>query len=74
MSLYQVTRCICHDRSFKDILEKAEYLDLKSVSALREAGICSTKCKLCEPYLEIALESGRISFAPGEYLEPKETE
>ena len=60
-----VNRCICHDVSFRDIKETASEKGIYSLEQLREEGICSTQCKLCEPYIREMLRTGQTSFEPG---------
>lgn len=59
-----VNRCICSNITFREIKKIAEQNDYRSVSELREAGVCALHCKLCEPYVEKVLETGEVEFEP----------
>ena len=67
MTPFYVTKCVCHKKSFRDIIDFAQSNGLHSVEDLREEQYCSTKCKMCEPYIETALQTGEVSFKPGFY-------
>ncbi|MFG0276184.1 MAG: hypothetical protein ACF8QF_14125 [Phycisphaerales bacterium] len=53
-----VTRCVCRELEFADLLERArrEHLDFH---ALRERTGCCTGCSMCEPYVRLTLATGR---------------
>ncbi len=59
-----VDRCICHQISFSEIKRISEERGLQSVEELRVEKVCSTNCKLCEPYIRKMLETGETSFKP----------
>lgn len=63
-----VTHCICHKISFEEILEIAERDGLSSLEELRAQNICSTNCKICEPYIQKSLETGITEFEAGFYI------
>lgn len=67
MTALNVTRCICHKRSFQEIKEYAEDHDLESVEELQDHEFCSCGCRMCTPYVEMILETGETSFEPGAY-------
>lgn len=60
-----INRCICHDITFVEIKEIAAGQNLSTIEELRQEKICSTQCKLCEPYIREMLRTGRTSFEPG---------
>ncbi len=68
MSKLLVTHCICHAVSFEEIQSISESAGFKSVEELQAEDVCSTNCKMCKPYIEMMLETGRTAFEPGEYL------
>jgi bacterioferritin-associated ferredoxin len=73
MSDNQVTRCICHDKSFEEIKKYAEENNISSLDELQSQNFCSNSCRMCSPYVEIVLESGQTDFYPGEpYRKNKE--
>jgi len=60
-----VERCICLCISFEEILKIALDRNYRTVEELQENGVCSTSCKLCEPYVEQMLKTGKTSFEAG---------
>ncbi len=66
MATNRVTRCICHSRTFEEVLLFARKHNLHSVDELQQHGFCSNSCGLCIPYVEQVLASGQLSFKPGE--------
>lgn len=59
-----VDRCICHQIRFEEIKKMADEKDLHKVKDLQNAGICSTNCQLCVPYIKMMFETGETSFSP----------
>lgn len=53
-----VTRCICHDVSFAELLRIARHEHL-NFDGLRFRTGCCTGCGTCEPYVRVALATGR---------------
>ncbi|MFV1884446.1 MAG: bacterioferritin-associated ferredoxin [Balneola sp.] len=68
MSKLLVTHCICDAISFEEVKKIAFKEGFTSVSELQSADVCSTNCRMCEPYVEMMLETDRTAFEPGEYL------
>lgn len=68
MSRLLVTHCICYARSFAEIREIALKKGFTSVEELQMEDICSNSCQMCEPYVEMMLETGETAFEPGAYL------
>lgn len=66
MAHNQVTKCICHNRTFAEIVDYAEEHNLHSVEELQDDDFCSNSCGLCIPYVEDALSTGQTVFSPGE--------
>ncbi len=71
MSRNNVTRCICHSRSFDEVKQYAEEHNLSSVDELQDKNFCSNSCGLCSPYVEEVLETGQTEFSPGEPFRKK---
>lgn len=69
MGRNKVTRCICHNHSFKEIRDYADEHNLSTVEELQEHDFCSNSCRLCAPYVEMMLETGQMEFTPGEPLQ-----
>ena len=72
MNSYLVTRCVCLDTPFEEIKEFADNKGLTTLEELQAEDLCSTKCKMCAPYIELMLKTGQTKFKPGEYLDRKE--
>ncbi|MDX1586470.1 MAG: (2Fe-2S)-binding protein [Balneolaceae bacterium] len=73
MAYRNVTKCICHSRSFEEIKEYAQEHGLSSVEELQDRKYCSCGCGLCSPYVEMVLETGETEFTPGAYYRKKKT-
>lgn len=71
MARTNVTKCICHKKTFVEIRKHAEQNDLSSVKELQDVNFCSNSCGLCEPYVELVLETGQTKFIPGEPFRKK---
>jgi len=63
-----VDQCICHEITFSEIKKIAEEKGYSSVEEIQSAGLSSTSCKMCEPYIRTMLKTGETSFIPGFYL------
>lgn len=61
-----ITRCICHSRTFEEVKAYAEDHGLSSVDELQNHNFCSNSCRLCAPYVKAVLETGQTEFSPGE--------
>ncbi|RNC85691.1 MAG: hypothetical protein ED557_02660 [Balneola sp.] len=68
MSRPKVTRCICYDISFAEVKKIAVDEGLTSVEELREKDICCNNCLMCEPYVELVLETGNTEFELGVFV------
>lgn len=73
MSGFKVNRCICQRLSFEEIKKYAREHELTSVKQLQANEICSTKCHMCVPYIEMVLETGETEFEPGAYIGRKKS-
>ena len=68
MSSFKVTKCICCNITFEEILAYAKEHEKEDIDELRAADICSTNCRMCDPYIRITLTEGVTEFEPGAYL------
>lgn len=59
-----VERCICHQKSFKEIAQIAEEKGLSTVEELQREKISCTNCKLCVPYIKEMFRTGATRFNP----------
>lgn len=57
-----VDRCICHNRSFEDLLSLARDNGLDA-EAVRTATGCGTSCGLCWPYVRLTIATGEVRHA-----------
>ena len=57
-----IDRCVCNDVTFERALEVAEGCGAASIEELQqEISICNN-CRMCQPYIQEALETGRTEF------------
>lgn len=56
-----VDRCVCHDITFAELLRRARDAELTFEELQARTG-CATGCALCEPYIRLALATGRSTF------------
>lgn len=63
-----VDRCICHEKPFKEIKKIIKEKGYNSLEEIQKAGVSSTSCKMCEPYIRAMLKTGETSFVPGFHL------
>jgi NAD(P)H-nitrite reductase large subunit len=60
-----VNKCLCHNRSFEEIKMYAQKHDIDTIEELQARNICSCGCRMCLPYVEKMLATGKTSFKPG---------
>ncbi|HCD53236.1 MAG TPA: hypothetical protein DEQ34_12355 [Balneolaceae bacterium] len=68
MTPYRVTKCVCKKITFKEIKVYVEEHGVQDVEELRDAGVCSSKCRMCDPYIRLMMETGETEFKPGAFL------
>lgn len=73
MSSFLVHKCVCHHIDFVDVKQYVQDNDIKSIVELQRDEICSTKCHMCEPYVELLLKTGEVEFEPGAYIGRKKS-
>lgn len=56
-----VNRCVCHDVTFKRLVEMARDEGL-TLEQLSERTGCGTGCGTCVPYIRIALRTGQVDL------------
>jgi bacterioferritin-associated ferredoxin len=56
-----VSRCICRNVPFADLLPRARAFDWTLADLIRETG-CGGHCGLCRPYLRQMLATGQTEF------------
>lgn len=52
-----VSRCICRDVSFRDLVRRQRQTG-ETLRQLQQATGCGTGCRLCLPYIRMALRTG----------------
>ena len=57
-----VRKCICSDILFSDIKVTADKNGVKNIEDLRKYISFGENCKLCIPYIELMLKTGRTEF------------
>lgn len=73
MTGVRITRCICRQVPFAELLPLAESRDWKLTDVMRETG-CGDQCGLCRPYLRVMLATGQTVFHDLLPEEPASTE
>jgi bacterioferritin-associated ferredoxin len=56
-----ISRCICRNTSFADLLPQARRTSWTLDDLIRETG-CGGQCGLCRPYLRVMLSTGQTEF------------
>jgi bacterioferritin-associated ferredoxin len=57
-----VDRCVCHERTFAEILDVARAHGISDLSELRHHIDFGQGCGTCRPYVRIALDTGRTQL------------
>lgn len=57
-----VNRCVCHKKTFEELMELARVNQIKSLGEMIDRGWCGTNCGLCHPYIESMLKTGDTEF------------
>jgi bacterioferritin-associated ferredoxin len=65
-----VSRCICRNTPFTELLPRARSNDWSLEDLMRETG-CGAQCGLCRPYLRRMLRTGETAFT--ELLGPEDS-
>jgi bacterioferritin-associated ferredoxin len=55
-----VTRCVCRDIPFEDLLAIARESEIDFDTLCDRTGCC-TGCSMCEPYVRLTLATGRTA-------------
>jgi NAD(P)H-nitrite reductase large subunit len=58
----RIERCICHDVTFRQVVEWSRATGCTSVDGAARELKCTTSCGMCMPYVERALETGQAVF------------
>jgi bacterioferritin-associated ferredoxin len=56
-----VSRCVCRDVEFSQLLPRARAAKWELADLIRETG-CGGQCGLCRPYLKRMLSTGETEF------------
>lgn len=57
-----IDRCVCFDLPFDRLKQAAEIHDCKTVAELQTVLPFGHQCRLCHPYVEAMLKTGRTRF------------
>lgn len=60
-----IDRCVCFNKKFSELKEFCK--DAKNSSELKEIAKCCTKCRLCTPYIEAMIKTGKTVFILGKF-------
>ncbi|MBV6479218.1 MAG: hypothetical protein HGGPFJEG_01989 [Ignavibacteria bacterium] len=58
----KINKCICYDTTFKEMISIMIKNNLKSIDELRNIKPVSLNCKLCLPYINKMIETGKTEF------------
>ncbi len=61
-----VKRCVCHKKTFCEILDIASEMNFTTYAQLLENKICGMGCGMCHPYLNKMMVTGETEFYPGD--------
>lgn len=61
-----VTKCVCHKRTFSELKVIAEERGYTSCQQLFDAGLCGGNCSMCRPYVQKMIATGETEFYPGD--------
>ncbi len=70
MSGVEVTRCLCRNVAFEELLPRARAAGWSLEALMRETG-CGAGCGLCRPYLRRMLATGETVFRELLWEEPR---
>lgn len=59
-----VDRCVCFNRTFSEIKEISDKYNIKTISELKKYITFGENCRLCIPYVELMLKTGKTEFEP----------
>lgn len=57
-----IDKCYCHNITFSEILEEAKKHKADSLFDLQDKISVAEKCKLCKPYIQDCLKTGKTSY------------
>ena len=59
---YLITKCVCFDTTFQEMRSIMKKYGLKNIDQLRLKKEVGTNCKLCVPYIEEMIRTGKTEF------------
>jgi hypothetical protein len=65
MSNPKINRCVCFNRSFIEL--KSMYGHCLNTEELKSKANCCNRCRLCTPYIELMLKTGKTEFEVNEH-------
>lgn len=68
VSNWTVNRCVCSQLTFEEIKNIAKKEAITTISELMDKNICAATCKMCYPYVDKMLRTGKTEFVTGDYF------
>ena len=60
--IHNITKCICFDMSFSQMKKTMNDRNIRSIEEFRKIKPVATNCKLCLPYINKMIETGKTEF------------
>jgi len=59
-----VDRCVCFDKTFTEMKKVIDKHNITTLDELKKYFIFGENCRICLPYVELVLSSGKTEFEP----------
>ena len=59
-----VDRCLCFNKKFSQIKEIVDKNNIRDITELKKYVLFGDNCRLCLPYVERMLKTGKTEFEP----------
>jgi bacterioferritin-associated ferredoxin len=66
-----ISRCVCHEVSFRELHVEAERRGLRTIEELRTVQDFAGNCRMCVPYVRKMLRTGETSFDVADAGDPE---
>ena len=60
--IYKIVKCVCFDTTFQEMKSIMKEKDLKTIDELRKVKEVGNNCRLCVPYIEEMIKTGKTEF------------
>lgn len=64
--LKTVTQCVCHKRTFEEIIAVIREEKIDDFEEALALDIFGQGCRMCHPYVKKAIKTGEVAFRPGD--------